>query len=182
MIDFANLAELHKRISWIYLLSSASLLLMLAGGCRSGNDGAEMFASVSSTNVQRLANLYCVFQAQHNFKGPKDEQEFKTFISNMHPTHLKNYQVDVNKLDELFISERDKLPFRIRWQHQASPRQAHVPLVFEEQGLNGKRMVGFSGFEVREVDQSEYDEYWSGKRDGETPQANRGSLDTAGGK
>lgn len=156
-------------------LSLIAIIAISFVGC-GGNPGAEMFASVSGTNIQRLANLYCVFQAQHNFRGPNDEQQFKTFIANMHPSHLKNYQVDVSNLDQLFISERDRQPFKIRWELQANPRQAHVPLIFEQQGIDGKLMIGFSGFEVREVGKAEYDEYWTGIKDNEVPASNRGNV------
>jgi hypothetical protein len=153
--------------------------LLFVAGCR--NDKAtDLFNSVNGSNIQRLANLYCVYQASNQFKGPKDEQQFKEFIKQLHPSRHKYFGVDVSKVDELFISERDQQPFKIRWELTANPRQGLVPIVFEQQGVNGKYMIGFSSFEVREVEQSDYDQYWSGKKDGEVPTGERG--DARGGK
>jgi hypothetical protein len=149
------------------------LALIILSGCPK-DKATDLFDSVNGSNVQRLANLYCVYQAAHDFKGPKDEQQFRQFISEMPESRLKYYSVDTSQLDQLFVSERDQKPFIIRWELKAKSRQGLVPLVFEQQGVDGKYMIGFSSFEVREVDRAEYDLYLNGKRDGEVPPDERG--------
>lgn len=147
--------------------------LLLLAGCPK-DKATDMFNSVNGSNIQRLANLYCVYQAAHEFKGPKDEPQFRQFISEMPPSRLKYYSVDASQLDQLFVSERDQKPFIIRWDLTAKSRQGLVPMVFEQQGVDGKYMIGFSSFEIREVDRSEYEQYLNGKRDGEVPTGERG--------
>jgi len=162
------------------LLLLVCLLPIVAGlGC--GRDQAsDMFASVNSSNIQRVANLYCVYQAQHNFKGPANEQELKDFIANLDPSRHKYFGIDVNKLDQLFISERDKQPFKIRWGLEAKPRQGPIPIAFEQGGVKGRYMVAFSSFQVDEYDQFEYDELWAGRRDEQIPDSNRGAPPPGG--
>ena len=37
------------------------------------------------------------------------------------------------------------------------------PVIFEAEGADGKRMVGFLNMEQREVDEAEYNDLWAGK-------------------
>jgi hypothetical protein len=164
-----------RRFLQSWTVPSVLLLLVIIVGCQR-DKAIDMFQSVNESNIQRLANLYCVFQAAHNFVGPKDEQEFKAFISTMHESRKKYFQIEPGQIDQLFVSERDKQPFKIRWELKATARQGLVPLVFEQQGVDGKYMIGFSSFEVREVEQFDYDQYWSGKKDGEIPSGERGDA------
>lgn len=155
----------------IVLLAVTGLSLFL--GC-SRDKADEMFASVNASNIQRVANLYCVYQAQNNFVGPENEEQFKNFISQMHPSRHKSYGINVDRLDELFISERDNQPLKIRWKLVAKPRQGPIPIAFESEGRNGKFMVAFSSFEIGEFDLAEYEQLWAGKRDEEISADNRG--------
>lgn len=160
-------------------LSSSCVLLglllpILFSGC--GKDQAsEMFASVNSSNIQRVANLYCVYQAQHNFKGPANEQELKDFIANLDPSRHKYFGIDVANLDQMFVSERDKQPFKIRWGLEAKPRQGPIPIAFEQEGVKGRYRVAFSSFQVDEFDLFDYEELWAGRRDEQMVDSNRGA-------
>lgn len=170
-------AVFFRKIGWGNMLMLVVVILALATNLLIGcarDKASEMFAAVNSTNIQRVANLYCVYQAQNNFVGPKDESELKRFIAEMHPSRHKYFGVDVNRLDELFISERDKKPFRIRWELVAKPRQGPIPIAFESEGRNGMFMVAFSSFEVGEFEKFDYDQLWAGRRDEEMLNSNRG--------
>lgn len=168
MTQFYRLAVSKSR-KRSFALAAISLLII---GC--GRDKAtQLFNEVNQSNIQRVANLYCVFQAQNNFKGPQNEEELKAFIAEMHPSRYKFYGINPDKIDGLFISERDKKPFKIRWELQATSRQGPVPIVFESEGLRGKFLVAFSSFELREVEQFDYEELWAGKRDGDVPDGER---------
>lgn len=146
-----------------FALSIASLLVTLAIGCSSGNKAASALADANSSNVQRLANLYFTFQSEHEWRGPQDETEFKTFLRSVNPAKLERIGIDPNNIDALFISERDGQPFAIRYGVPGSVMGSAEPVIFEATGDGGKRQVGFLNMTQREVDAAEYDALKSGK-------------------
>lgn len=172
------LPKRYQRFSRNGCLKLITMFLVLSTmlGCGSGDVADKMFAEANDMNIKRVSSLYAVYQAQHKFKGPKDEAELKSFVSQQNEKQLARIGVDPANLDELFISERDNQPFKIRWELVAKPRQGPVPIVFEQTGVDGKFMVAFSSYICREVEKVEYDELWAGKRDEEIPDANRGGT------
>ena len=130
-------------------------------GCSSRTDPDSAIARVNTTNIQRLANLYFTFQSQHEWRGPAGEAEFKSFLHKYNPHKLSRIGVDPNALDKLFISERDELPFKIRYGVLGSAMGSSAPVIFESAGNGKRRFVGFLDMQQREVDDSEYDALWS---------------------
>ena len=57
----------------------------LLTGCSSRTDPDSAIARVNGTNIERLANLYFTFQSQHEWRGPADEAEFKSFLHKYNP-------------------------------------------------------------------------------------------------
>ena len=90
-------------------------------GCSSRTDPDSAIARVNTTNIQRLANLYFTFQSQHEWRGPADEAEFKSFLHQYNPHKLSRIGVDPNALDKLFISEGDSQPFKSVTVSSAAP-------------------------------------------------------------
>lgn len=147
------------------LASVVSILLIV--GC-SGDSARNLMASAADTNIKKLGALYLQFQLQNTQEtmvGPGDENEFKEFIRNQNPDGLEFIGVDLDELDAMFIGDRDNKPLKIRWGIKGVVRGAAVPVLFEQDGVEGKFMVGFNGFEVREVDKSEYDRMLAGEFD-----------------
>ena len=137
-------------------------------GC-GGNNTDKVFASVSDSNAKRLGTLYLQYQIcnpDEILLGPSDKEQFIEFIKTQNSNGLERIGVDKNNLEKLFVSERDKEPFKIRWEVQGVSRGAAQPVIFENTGSNGKFMVGFTGFVEKEVDQAEYERLWSGAADG----------------
>jgi hypothetical protein len=134
-------------------------------GCSKGPSADAMFAENSDINIKRLAWLYGVFQVNHNWNGPKDEAEFRKFIESQNPKRLSKIGIEMSSLENLFVSERDNQPFKIRWQVLGSPRGPEKPVIFEAAGVDGKFQIGFTGNKLVEVEQSEYDRLWSGESD-----------------
>jgi hypothetical protein len=132
-------------------------------GCSSRTDPDSAIASVNRTNIQRLANLYFTYQSQHEWRGPADEAEFKSFLQKYNPHKLTRIGVDPNALDKLFISERDGQPFKIRYGVPGSAMGSSAPVIFESAGDSKGRLVGFLDMQEREVDESEYNTLWSSK-------------------
>lgn len=158
------------------LTSSLSLLKMLAlallalgfSGCGS-NKANELLAANNDTNIKRLGSLYGFFHLKNQFRGPKNEDEFKKFISEQQPSRLALVGVSVSKLDELFVSERDKQAFSIRYGVDTKLRGAALPVIFEAKGVEGKRQVAFTNGHMQEVDPTQYEELRSGKVDQPAP-------------
>jgi hypothetical protein len=131
-------------------------------GCGVSVDPVEAVARANSNNLQRVANLYLAYQAERDWIGPPDEATFKDFIRGYSAEKLNRIGVDPNKIDELFVSERDGQPFKIRYSIVGSMMGSSEPVVFEAAGAGGKRMVAFLNMEQREVDDAEYNHLWSG--------------------
>jgi hypothetical protein len=132
-------------------------------GCSRGTDADSAIAHANATNIQRLANLYTTYQSEHEWRGPANEVEFKTFIRKIDPLRLSRAGVDPNALDKLFISEGDGQPFKIRYGVMGSSMGSSAPVVFESVGDGKGRLVGFLNMQQREVDESEYNTLWSEK-------------------
>jgi hypothetical protein len=150
---------------------AAVSVLVLGGfvcsaGCGSDNSQAAAKAVVrryNDTNGKRLANFYGQYQSEF-LSGPKDEQTLKKFIAGRSPVALEEMGVKPECVDGLFVSERDKQPFFVRYglKRPTGGRQA---LVFENQGVSGKSLVIFSGPKEVEVPVAELDAYKTGEKD-----------------
>jgi hypothetical protein len=143
-------------------------LFLVAVGCSSDKRAKEI-ASMNTSNIQKVANLYAGFQNMVSSNGPKDEAEFKNFLKTYDPTALSAMSVDPANLDKTFTSERDGKPFKIRYK-VGGGKGSVAPVVFEEVGVNGLRQVGFTGGggpggggAVEEVDDAKYKQLWEGK-------------------
>ena len=127
-----------------------------------GTKRAEQVGEMNKSNIQRISNMYAAYQNMKGSGGPKDEADLKAWIREYAPNKLEMMKIDVNNLDGLFTSERDGKPFKIRYK-VGGGRGSVVPVVFEQEGVGGKKQVGFTGGKVEEVDAAEYAALWSGK-------------------
>lgn len=149
------------------LVSTRSVLLyscLLSGtliGCSSRTNPDSAVASVNTTNMQRLANLYFTYQSQHDWHGPANENDFKSFLRGYPEHKLTRIGVDPKDIDKLFISERDSQPFKVRYGVLGSSMGSSAPVIFESTGDGTGRLVGFLDMQQREVDDSEYKSLWS---------------------
>lgn len=142
------------------------LLLVLSSsmfGCGSSDTGMALMQDANRNNIQRLSNLYRLYQAKHNWLGPGSVDEFKDFVEGMSANRLKMYGADANDIDSLFISERDGEEFQFRFKVKGAP-MLQQPVVFEQTGKDDCRLVGFTSLPPKEVsDNSEYDDLFAGK-------------------
>jgi hypothetical protein len=137
--------------------------LCLFSGCSSDNV-ASVVAAKNSSNIKRVRNLYDAYMQTHG-KGPADEAHLKDFVSKeMSPMTLKLMTIEPGKVDELFTSERDGKPFKIKpglsW---GGPGSANPAVIFEAEGRGGIRQVAFGFGNVEDVDAAKYKALWEGK-------------------
>ncbi len=135
--------------------------LFAAGGCLNRVNPDSMIAKANDSNVKRLATMYSIFQTQNGFRGPKDEASFRQFIRQQDPQRMKVAGMDISDVDSLFISERDNQPFKIRFGVNTVIRGPAMPVIFEAEGIEGKRQVGFTNGPMQEVDSAEYEKLWN---------------------
>src|SRR5947209_11821903 len=147
----------------------AAVLGLGAVGC-STDKTRQQIAAMNTSNVQRVANIYAGFQNAKGGAGPKDEDEFKAFIREYDPAKLSAMGIDSGDLNKVFTSERDGKPFKVRYK-VGGGRGAVAPVVFEKDGVNGLKQVGFTGGKVEEVDDARYKELLAGKSGTEPPAA-----------
>jgi hypothetical protein len=135
------------------------LVLIWDGGC-TDRVTAEV-ASKNNSNIKRLVNLYAGYQLTHAWQGPHNEQTLKDFVTRG-GLPAKNFQmmgIDPDKLGLLFISERDGLPFKVKYGVAGGIGSVN-PIVFEQRGVSGQREVGFTTPIVEQVSEARYNELW----------------------
>jgi hypothetical protein len=142
-----NAVRLATQVFGVLLLSSVI-------GC--GYQKTERSISRENSHLRWLIRLYV--QAGQQGHQPKNEQDLKQYIASM-PADSRNRVLTtagVRSTDELFVSERDKLPYVVIY--GASPKGvAGVVIAFEQMGLDGQRYVGFSSGVVEIADQQRFE-------------------------
>jgi len=144
------------------LLSGLLVAVTALVGCSQSSPESSV-ASLNESNVQRLTNLYFAYQKKFDLIGPKDEQDFRQFVQGISAEKLTRIGLDPSSIDAVFVSERDGQPYKIRYRVKGNIRGSDEPVVFESQGVDGKRMVGFLNMTQREVDAAEYEQLWGSK-------------------
>jgi hypothetical protein len=144
-----------------YLRGAIGVFLVASLGCNRDKT-AELVGDMNKSNIQRVSNMYAAYQNMKSSAGPKDEADLKAWIKEYDPHKLSMMKIDPNNLDGLFTSERDGKPFKIRYK-VGGGRGSVEAVVFEQDGVGGKKQVGFTGGRVDDVDDSTYNQLWAGK-------------------
>lgn len=120
-----------------------SALLVLAG-C-----GGSAPAGSQKSHVKGLSALY-VKAAFDLSRNPANEQEFKAALAKA-PINLD--PLGVSSIDELFTSDRDGQPLVVLY--GPTPKGVDPGVVaYEQEGVDGKRLVGFRAAGVEEADEA----------------------------
>lgn len=133
-------------------------LVAVVAGCR--DQVAMQVAAMNDTNLKKVSSLYRFYQYRHGWQGPKDAAALRSFVEQAPRKNLDMMKVDPARFDDLLISERDGQPAKVRWGVSIGPTDIQ-PLVFEAEGVGGKRIVVFSDARTEEVDAARYDSLWS---------------------
>jgi hypothetical protein len=129
-----------------YGLVAVSVLLASATGCGRHADSSK---NLNNSHVRSLTTLYGLATAKLGHP-PGNEKEFKQALATV---PLKPEQMKAGSFDELFVSERDGQPLHVVY---GTPPTGSDAVVFEQTGVNGKRLVGHRIGMVEEVDEAEY--------------------------
>jgi hypothetical protein len=100
--------------------------------------------------------LYASYVHQHAGQPPATEAEFKRYLAERGEVLLKSE--GVTSPDELFVSPRDDEPYVVRFGKDAAKlmSQGQGIIVHERTGVAGRRLVGYRGGFVNEVDEAEF--------------------------
>jgi hypothetical protein len=132
----------------LLLVLSSSLALL--SGCGSSNDSAER----ESSNLKPLAVFYGRYIGSNRGKSPADENELKEFIRSQPADELNN--LGVTDVEALFISSRDKKPYKFNFKAKASNPGEIAVFAWEQDGVEGKRFVGGTLGQIEEVDSERF--------------------------
>jgi hypothetical protein len=156
------------RLAMRIVPSGLVLVLIASIGCSSGKV-AEGVAAANSANIKRVGNLYGSYFVHNSWEGPKSEEGLKRYIhDSLNPKKLEMMGIDSQNVDAIFISERDHKPFKVRWGLSVPPLST-VSVVFEQEGVDGKKQVANTNGEVHEVDDAEYQRLWGEKGSAAAP-------------
>jgi len=158
------------------------VLLCFAGlvvGC-GGDSVSDTFREMNKLNMSKLANSYVMFASVNGNVGPKDADELKDFIKNDERVapRLGMSSSDLNNLDDIFISDADGEPFKIRFGLKIRTDEDRSPLIFDAVGVDGMRRVARADNEILEVsDDKKYERLWSGNSTKEDAGPDEGEID-----
>jgi hypothetical protein len=129
-----------------YGMFALSVLLVWDTSC---TRQAASSQNLDKSHVRSLTTLHGLATSKLRHP-PSDEKEFKQALARL---AVKPEQMKVDSFDELFVSERDGKPLVVVY---GAPNQNSDVLVYEQTGVNGKRLVGHRIGVVEEVDEAEY--------------------------
>jgi hypothetical protein len=142
---------LHRPMRTVYgPAAGVALVLLAASGC--GGASAEV-RSKEVSHVRAITALYQQTAVKLN-RNPVNEQEFKTGIAQ---SQIDPQVFGVGSTDELFASERDGKPLVIIY--GTPPKEiARELIVYEQEGVEGVRRVGFKLGKVEDADAARFAE------------------------
>lgn len=136
--------------------------LTLLAGC---GGGEKSVAELKDTNIKKVHAIYTFYMQNNGMKGPASEEVLMEYLDSPDGQFaIKRMNMDPEKVQDYFTSERDGERFVIRY--GLSGVKDHA-IVFEATGgEEGTRLVAFN--KPIECDEDEYNEYFSGKVEGES--------------
>ena len=138
-----------------FVLVALALLVGGATGCgaKSSSDSGQQNAA----EFNSLVGFYAVLLRSGD--RPKDEADFKTRIRG--PLAPMAEKLNVTDVDGLFTSKRDGKPLVIAYGKPfawAATGGGQEVIAYEQEGIDGKRLVGFSMGMTEEADQARFDQ------------------------
>ena len=171
-------------------LGVLSLGLVVMTGCGSRPPARDQTAGEQS--ILKLGRLYTTFaELSKDGLGPASAEELKKYAKGLTDEKVSALGLNKGELDSLFISPRDNQPYQVQpKRHPAmgasggafmkggvpgkggppgkggalTPPGYGLPgvLVNEQTGVDGKRLVFLSGYQIKEVDEAEFSKLLSG--------------------
>jgi hypothetical protein len=142
---------LHGTMRTVHGPAAAAIMvtLLAASGCGASSE----VRSKEVSHVRAITALYQQAAVKLN-RNPANKQEFKTGIAQ---SQIDPQVFGVGSTDELFVSERDGKPLVIIY---GTPPKgiARELIVYEQEGVEGVRRVGFKLGKVEDADAARFAE------------------------
>jgi hypothetical protein len=145
-----------------------------AAGCRPSPEQQikDAFKQEFRENGRRIAVMYSRFmgapkgpvRGPNDFKGPADEAELRSFMATIPADSLAELGIPDPQAADLFVSERDGKPLRVRY-GIAGPLSTTYVVVCESEGVGGQVKVFKSDGGSMEIPAAEADVALKGDRD-----------------
>ncbi|MFM1996270.1 MAG: hypothetical protein RLZZ111_657 [Planctomycetota bacterium] len=164
------------RLSRLSGLQRFVLVLGIAAvaGCQASPEQQvkDAFRNEFRENGRRVAVMYARYMSsptkpvtgRDGFAGPADEAELRRFIAATPSAALEEIGIKSAESAELFASERDGQPFRVRYGIKG-PLSTTYAVLCETKGVNGRVKVFKSDGAFVEVPADEADAHMAGKHD-----------------
>ena len=109
-----------------------------------------------NSHLRWIVKLY--IQASQQGRPPKSDVDFKQYVNGIDAAARDRTlaAAEVQSMEELFTSENDGQPFTIFYGPPKKGVAAGL-IVFEQQGTNGERYVGYTKGIVEKVDEQQFD-------------------------
>lgn len=133
--------------------SAVFALLLAFGFVISGCSGSNA-TPASKTAFSAVVSLHTMMVVTTG-RPPKSEEAFKEFIAANGSAAME--RAGVASVDELLVSNRDGKPYVIIY-GKPPAGVAHDVIVFEQEGIDGKRLVGRNTGFIAELDESQFRE------------------------
>lgn len=149
-----------------FVLCLAAICSVL--GCNGLSKNDSRVSELNQTNIQKLSNSFVFYSAYNQNQSPKNKEELISWIESYEyiDRGLKLMNIERSTYKDLFVSPNDGLEFNIRWGVPISAMGSKKPIVFEQEGVDGVRQVGFSDGTIVDVsDDDEYQTMFKGKVD-----------------
>jgi len=117
-----------------------------------------------ATNLKAVASMYTEYSAAHSNTGPTDLDSFKKFARTIDSRTLGSLGIELNRLDDFFVSPRDKQPLQIRFGVPVTNLGQNAPLIAHEQtGVGGKKLAVYANNKILELDDAALKQAIEGK-------------------
>lgn len=127
-------------------------------GCGS-SDHSEFVRASNDSNIKKAASLYQLYASRSGYVGPKSKEELLSFLTTNDKIakNLDLMGIDRDNIESYFVSENDDEEFHFRWGVFVNPdlERASQPVVFENKGKDGVRLVMLSNRRILEVTSKE---------------------------
>lgn len=127
---------MFRNTCWSVLATS---LLVFISGCGHGDArtaNLEKAREINKHNVAKLRSCIGLYCLRNEMKAPKSEKQLSSFLtSGKVNRNLERLDLTVDSVSDIFSSDRDGQPLKVRWGVRTGP------IAFETEGVDGIRLV-----------------------------------------
>jgi hypothetical protein len=135
------------------VLGSSAVWLAVLVGCQSASSDKSEDTPTRLQTLHGLLSEYLMEERPALSKRPDspsrpNAERFKEFVTSLPP-----HRIGDTEAQKLLVSPRDGEPFVI---NNDMPSSGHIPAIWEQTGVNGRRYVVYADDNVEEVDEETF--------------------------